>query len=192
MVARSDGTFKSNVKQLTGQRFGRLVVIAHSHVKYGTHFWVCQCDCGNTKTVRSALLSNGNTQSCGCLHREKISAELKRRHAAVKHPEGWHTRTWRIWQGMIGRCKYPSHSRWAYYGGRGIAVCDRWQDFTNFWNDVGAIPEGYTLDRIDNDADYSPGNCRLATMKAQAANRRGPFCSRRNDHHGFRNLKCNS
>lgn len=154
---------------LTGQRFGRLVVLDGSKSPIR---WRCLCDCGNIKIVRPNSLKQKKTQSCGCLHKERAGMPTrfitKHGHYAgdVASPE------YKVWCGMKSRCKNPKHISWKYYGGRGIAVCERWQNsFENFLSDMGLRPPGSTLDRIDPDGNYEPGNCRWTISREQARNK---------------------
>ncbi|MGW4825038.1 hypothetical protein ACWEP4_40550 [Streptomyces sp. NPDC004227] len=149
-----------------GERYGRLVVTVER--KPGEPRVQCTCDCGEMRSV--PMGEWGKTQSCGCLRTELLVARsTKHGHA----PEGNPTSTYMTWGDMINRCTNSTHKRWADYGGRGITVCERWRDFRNFLADMGERPgPRMTLDRIDNDRGYEPGNVRWTSYSTQAKNRR--------------------
>lgn len=165
----------SAVRSLTGQKFSRLMVVRLSHVD-GRAFWLCTCSCGQPATVRSDHLVSGRVRSCGCIASEAtISRNIKRTsHGKTRTPE------FAAWQALRDRCLNPRNRSFPSYGGRGISVCDRWQDsFESFFADMGERPSAkHSIDRIDNNAGYAPANCRWATHSEQMRNRR-PFKKRK-------------
>lgn len=150
---------------LENKRFGRLLVIS----RYGTGIdghatWRCVCDCGGEAIANSATLKRGHKNSCGCLHRERMS-KFRKTHGMS------HTITWNSWMGAKDRCFRKTHVAFNYYGGAGISMCDKWKNsFEAFYADMGERPKGTTLDRIDNSKGYEPGNCRWANQKIQSNN----------------------
>jgi hypothetical protein len=148
-----------------GHRYGRLTVIASAGLIKHQMRWVCQCICGRTCVVSGVALREGNTTSCGC----KRGDSLRRHGDAARTGR---SREYDAWASMKRRCLTPTHPEWPNYGGRGITVCDRWRVYEQFLADVGRCPPGHSLDRIDNDAGYEPGNVRWATPAQQTLNRR--------------------
>lgn len=149
---------------LTGKRFGRLTVIGKSDMQDGSGtLWDCSCSCGNVVSARSYNLRIGKTRSCGCLRKTDPNN--------IKHGKS-RTRIYGIWTNMKTRCCNPRSKAYPRYGGRGIKVCDEWTDASEFikWANESGYNDGLTLDRIDNDGDYCPSNCRWVSMKVQGNN----------------------
>lgn len=145
-----------------GQRFGRLVVVEEVE-RVGRHrSMLAECDCGTVKTVRLSHLTGGQIVSCGCHLRD-----LRFKHGM------YGKKIYRVWGTMIQRCTNPHDNGWGNYGGRGIKVCERWHDFQAFYEDMGSPPAArMEIDRINNDGNYEPGNCRWTTATIQKRNRR--------------------
>lgn len=155
---------------LTGRRFGMLVVLSRKKMPDGVGMWECRCDCGALTISDANRLNRGKKKSCGCNQIAAISlmwGKTNRKHGYKGKP------VYKCWGNMIGRCHRPNHKSFMHYGGRGIVVCDRWRaSFEAFLADMGDRPgRGYFIDRIDVNGNYEPGNCRWVPMSQQYLNR---------------------
>lgn len=178
---------KHNAIDLTGQRFGRLLVLSVAgheitpcrHGRRGQLRWSCVCDCGRDATVVGLRLRNGRTRSCGCLKVDPSTRTTT--HGATRRCNRLNsTPEYRSWRSMRARCEQPKHIGFHLYGGRGIRICERWTSFENFLADMGPKPgPNFSLDRIDVDGNYEPSNCRWATPVEQSNNRRPHWAIRR-------------
>lgn len=160
----------SQFKSLIGNNYGRLTVVGFSE-KRGKHtYWHCDCVCGAKVVRRADHMQSGRSSSCGCYNREVQRIKFEK-HGGARH-NNRHP-LYETWTGIIKRCENENCRAYPYYGGRGITICDRWRnDFTAFVNDMGAKPEGTSIDRIDVNGNYEPGNCRWADKFTQSRNRR--------------------
>lgn len=155
------------LKDLVGQTFGQLTVISAAGMdEKGQRLWLCECSCGGTKETRGSNLRGGFVKSCGCLPRgAKPNPDVK-----TKHP------LFQSWSSMVQRCTSEKNDSWPNYGGRGIKVHEDWSEFEPFrdWvlENLGERPEGMTLDRVDNDGHYEPGNLKWSSRHDQSMNRR--------------------
>jgi hypothetical protein len=155
---------------LVGHKYGRLTFISFvGRDKSSSRMWMCRCECGAEITIREKSVTSGHTKSCGC-----YSTEVKR----TKGKEGttvhgmYGTVEWKAWTGAKERCFNPNSNRFHNYGDRGISMCDEWiNNFLSFYNHIGPCPSGHSLDRIEVNRGYEPGNVKWSTDEEQSQNR---------------------
>lgn len=155
-------------KDIAGQKFNKLTAIKFTGESTTSgRIWECVCDCGNIALVPIGKLTSSHTKSCGC---QKIESTIKR---STKHgfaQRGILNKTWMIWTDMRKRCFNKNNNRFNHYGGRGITICERWNDFNNFIEDMGECPDGYSIERVDVNGNYAPENCKWIPMIEQSRN----------------------
>lgn len=160
--------------KILGNRYGRLIVISEAEPAITSggrsiRTCLCQCDCGSKKVFRVQNLRSGISESCGCIFREYVTAPRVHGHGGRKNK----TREYNAWCGMKHRCTNPNDTEFRNYGGRGIAICERWiSSYINFYTDMGPCPDGYTIERKDVNGNYEPSNCVWADSATQSVNRR--------------------
>ena len=152
---------------MTGMKYGLLTALRPvGSDRQANIVWECRCDCGSIIIVNGSSIRQGNTKSCGCFKRSHL-IKMCTTHGRCNHP------SFKTWKGMFDRCNNPNIPGYKNYGGRGIKVCKRWENIENFIADMGKKPSArHSIDRIDNDGDYMPENCRWATWETQQRNKR--------------------
>lgn len=164
---------------LIGINFGTLTVLSRAENRGGRPHWLCKCECGNIISINGGSLRRGYTKSCGCMKSKTIS-EKNSKHRLRKNP------VYSVWQGILRRCDNHSHISYHRYGGRGIKVCDEWRDLKVFirWAEENGYEKGLEIDRIDNDGDYCPENCRFVTHVFNCHNKNSPLAGNKSGYTG--------
>lgn len=161
----------SSKTNIAGQKFNRWTALQRVENVGRRIFWLCKCDCGTLKKVDLYNLKAGSTKSCGCLNLEKIvERSTKHGHSPREDGKSKQSRTYHTWSGMKARCNNPLHIGYKHYGGKGITYDPRWEEFSNFLEDMGEKPDGTSLDRRESSKNYCKENCRWATPTEQARN----------------------
>ena len=174
---------------LVGEKYGRLTVVEFDRLQNHKTYWKCVCDCGLTVIATGNNLRSGNTQSCGCLHREKV-ADIGRRNAGHGESHNNRTRLYTIWCGMRQRCNNPNRAAYKLYGGKGVKLCDEWNDYSKFreWAYANGCEEPkpgqskgdmMSIDRVDPDKAYSPDNCRWVSLRQNVSYMRKSHANQR-------------
>lgn len=164
---------QKNTVDLTGMRFGRLYIKEFAGYKNRRAVWLCRCDCGNEKIIIGKNILNGKSQSCGCLRIDQ-TVERFTKHGLRSQNNDQTEKLYGVWKSMKARCYNKNQTEYNRYGGRGITVCDEWrEDYSAFreWSFSNGYKEGLTIDRIDNDGNYCPNNCRWITQTEQCRNK---------------------
>ena len=154
-----------------GNKYGKLTVIRYDHSRQGNTYWLCQCDCGMTTVARGNALRTGHTKSCGCVGR---STRFPSKHGESHDHK---TRLYNIWVHMRNRCNNPNREAYKWYGGKGVKVCEEWNEYSNFkeWAMANGYDDGMTIDRIDATKDYCPSNCRWLSKSDNSKHRQGTY-----------------
>lgn len=155
------------IKDMTNKKYGRLKCLKYVKTENDGAHWLFSCDCGKEKVINGSVVRQGKVLSCGCLQKEKFmkNSNNPKTHGMTK------TRTYKIWVGMKQRCNNPNSNLYNNYGNKGISVCEEWNSFEIFLNDMGEAPDGFTIERVNNELGYSKHNCKWANRSEQNINK---------------------